>query len=132
MKPTYLVDTDWVIHYLNGHAGIVRHLDELKERGLALSVVSLAEIYEGIYYSTDPEGNEADLDDFLRGVVVIGVDEETCRLFGRERGRLRASRRTIGDLDLLIGCTALQHDLTLLTNNRRHFELIGALIIQSV
>jgi tRNA(fMet)-specific endonuclease VapC len=132
MKPTYLVDTDWVIHYLNGHAGIVRRLDELKERGLALSVVSLAEIYEGIYYSTDPEGNEGDLNDFLRGVVVIGIDEETCKVFGRERGRLRASPRTIGDLDLLIGGTALQHALTLLTNNRRHFELIETLIIQSI
>jgi tRNA(fMet)-specific endonuclease VapC len=132
MKPTYLVDTDWVIHYLNGHAGIVRRLDELKERGLALSVVSLAEIYEGIYYSTDPEGNEGDLNDFLRGVVVIGIDEETCKVFGRERGRLRASPRTIGDLDLLIGGTALPHALTLLTNNRRHFELIETLIIQSI
>jgi predicted nucleic acid-binding protein len=131
MRPAYLVDTDWVIHYLNGHPGIVRRLDALKERGLALSVASLAEIYEGIFYSTDPEGNEADLDDFLRGVVVIGIDEGTCKVFGRERGRLRASRRTIGDLDLLIGCTALHHNLTLLTNNRRHFELIEALVVQS-
>lgn len=131
MRPTYLVDTDWVIHYLNGHPGIVRRLDELKERGLALSVVSLAEVYEGIFYSTDPVGNEADLNDFLRGVVVIGIDEGTCKLFGRERGRLRTSRKTLGDLDLLIGSTALQHELTLLTGNRRHLELIQALIIES-
>jgi len=131
MKPTHLVDTDWVIHYLNGHHGIVQRLDELKEGGLALSIVSLAELYEGIYYSTDPTGNEADLNDFLRGVVVIGVDEETCRVFGRERGRLRATQMTIGDLDLLIGSTALRHTLTLLTNNRRHFELIGSLAIES-
>jgi tRNA(fMet)-specific endonuclease VapC len=131
MKPTHLVDTDWVIHYLNGHPGIVQRLDELKERGLALSIVSLAELYEGIYYSTDPSGNEADLNDFLRGVVVIGVDEETCKVFGRERGRLRATQRTIGDLDLLIGSTALRHELTLLTNNRRHFDLIDSLMIES-
>ena len=131
MKPTHLVDTDWVINYLNGHPGIVQRLDELKERGLALSIVSLAELYEGIYYSTDPSGNEADLNDFLRGVVVIGVDEETCKVFGRERGRLRATQRTIGDLDLLIGSTALRHELTLLTNNRRHFELIDSIAIES-
>jgi tRNA(fMet)-specific endonuclease VapC len=131
MKPTHLVDTDWVIHYLNGHPGIVQRLDELKERGLALSIVSLAELYEGIYYSTDPSGNEADLNDFLRGVVVIGVDEEICKVFGRERGRLRATQRTIGDLDLLIGSTALRHELTLLTNNRRHFELIDSIAIES-
>jgi len=131
MRPAYLIDTDWVIHYLNGHSGIVKRLDELKERGLALSVVSLAEIYEGVFYSSDSEGNEADLNDFLRGVVVIGIDDGTCRVFGRERGRLRASRKIVGDLDLLIGCTALQHELTLLTNNRRHFELIEGLTIQS-
>ena len=50
----YLLDTDWIIDYLNGLPGAVRRLDELKEQGLAISVVSLAELYEGIYYSTDP------------------------------------------------------------------------------
>jgi predicted nucleic acid-binding protein len=30
----------------------------------------------------------------------------------------------VRDFDLLIGATALRHDLTLLSNNRRHFELV--------
>jgi predicted nucleic acid-binding protein len=34
-------------------------------------------------------------------------------------------------LDLLIGSTALRHELTLLTNNRRHFALIDSLKIES-
>ena len=58
MTIRYLVDTDWVISYLNGQARVISRLDELKEEGLGVSVVSLAELYEGIYYSTDPEGNE--------------------------------------------------------------------------
>ena len=91
----YLVDTDWIISYLNGHPGVVRRLDELKEEGLAISVVSLAELYEGIYYSTDPEGNERDLNDFLRGVAIIGVDVDTCKLFGKARGRLRTAGRIV-------------------------------------
>jgi tRNA(fMet)-specific endonuclease VapC len=128
----YLVDTDWAIHYLNGHTQIVKKLDDLKEQGLALSVISLAELYEGVYYSTDPEGNENDLNDFLRGVAIIGIDEQTCKAFARERGRLRAVGKMIGDFDLLIGATALQHNLTLLTNNRRHFEAIDRLPIESV
>lgn len=45
MTVRYLVDTDWTIHYVNGHPGIVA--------GLGLSVVSLAELYEGVYYSID-------------------------------------------------------------------------------
>ena len=38
----------------------------------------------------------------------------------------------IGDLDLLIGATALRYDLTLLTNNRRHFERISSLGVESI
>lgn len=128
----YLVDTDWAIHYLNGHPQIVKKLGDLKEQGLALSVISLAELYEGVYYSTDPDGNEKDLNDFLRGVAIIGIDENTCKEFARERGRLRAVGKIIGDFDLLIGTTALQHNLTLLTNNRRHFEPIDRLPIESI
>jgi tRNA(fMet)-specific endonuclease VapC len=120
----YLVDTDWAIHYFNGHPDITKRLEALKHEGLGLSVISLAELYEGVYYSRDPQGDEEALEDFLKGVVVIGVDGRTCQLFGKERGRLRAQGKTVGDFDLLIGATALQHDLTLLTNNRRHFEMI--------
>jgi tRNA(fMet)-specific endonuclease VapC len=120
-----------VIHYLNGREDIVQRLDELKEQGLGLSLTSLAELYEGIYYSTDPDGNERDLQDFLQGVDVIGIDEETCQVFGRQCGRLRAAGRTVGDFDLLIGATALQHNAIPLTNNRRHFELIEGLQLES-
>lgn len=74
----YLLDTDWIIDYLNGLPGAVRRLDELKEQGLAISVVSLAEH------------------------------------------------------NLLIGAIALHHNLTLLSNNRRHFELIEGLRLESV
>ena len=127
-----LIDTDWVIHYLHGHAAIVARLDELQPQGLALSVISLAELYEGVYYSRDPEGDEQDLTDFLRGVTVLGLDTDIAKMFGRERGRLRAAGTLIGDLDLLIGATALHHQLTLLTNNRSHFERIDGLRIESV
>jgi predicted nucleic acid-binding protein len=65
----YLLDMDWVIHYLNAHQGIV--------------------------------------------------------------GRLRAAGMLVGDLDLFIGVTAIHHDLTLLSNNRRHFDRIEGLRIES-
>ena len=61
MSNGYLVDTDWAIHYLNGHPEIVEKLQLLKKDGLRLSVVSLAELYEGIYYSRNPEESEAKL-----------------------------------------------------------------------
>lgn len=131
MSARYLVDTDWAIHLLNGHAEITARLRELRSQGLALSVISLAELYEGVYYSRDRARSQQRLNDFLDTVTVFGVDEDTCRVFGQERGRLRTAGTMIGDFDLLIGSTAVQHNLTLLTNNRRHFELIPGLQLES-
>ena len=127
-----LIDTDWVIHYLHAHPTIVARLDALQPQGLALSIISLAELYEGVYYSRDPEGDEQDLTNFLRGVTVLGLDTDIAKTFGRERGRLRAAGILIGDLDLLIGATALHHNLTLLTNNRSHFERMAGLQMESI
>jgi tRNA(fMet)-specific endonuclease VapC len=132
MNASYLVDTDWAIDYLNGRERTRKRLEELEESGFAFSIISLAEVYEGIYYSRHPEGNEEALLGFLQGVTVIHVDEELSRLFGKERGRLRALGRMTSDFDLLIGMTARRYSLTLLTNNRRHFENIDGLRIESL
>ena len=79
-----------------------------------------------------PEASLQGLTLFLRGFSVLGLDIETCKAFAHERGSLRAAGRMIGDFDLLIGLTARQNALTLMTNNRRHFERIGDLKIESL
>ena len=132
MTLTYLVDTDWVVHYLNGRQDIVARLDVLKHQGLGLSTVALGELYEGVYYSRDAEEDERGLQAFLHGVTLVSLDEETAKIFGRQRGKLRAGGLLIGDSDIWIAATALQYNLTLLTNNRRHFERVEGLRIESV
>jgi predicted nucleic acid-binding protein len=97
-----------------------------------LSVISLAELYEGVHYSRNPVRSQEILARFLSGVTLVPVDEGVCNIFGRERGRLRQQGRMIGDFDLLIGATCLRHDLTICTNNRRHFEAIAGLRIIDV
>jgi predicted nucleic acid-binding protein len=48
MTGGYLIDTDWVIHHLNGHSKITQRLDELKAQDLGISLIMLAELYDGI------------------------------------------------------------------------------------
>ena len=48
MKSAYLLDTDWAIDFLNGQQETVEKIRELREYGLALSLISLAELYEGV------------------------------------------------------------------------------------
>lgn len=131
MNLAYLIDTDWLIHWLNDHPGISQRLTDIRAQGLAISVVSLAELYEGVYYSVDPGRSERELLNLLNGLTTLGIDQETCQVFGRERGRLRAARTRVADFDLMLGATALRHNLTLLTNNRRDFEVIAGLQLES-
>ena len=127
----YLVDTDWVIHALHGSTAVVQRLEEFTNDGIGISIISTAELYQGVFYSLEPRANEALLLEFISGYDIIQVDDEICRIFARERGRLKAAGTPVSDLDLLIGCTALRHRLTLLSNNRRHFERLQDLSIIS-
>ena len=128
----YLVDSDWVIDSLHAVEPVRTRLRELLPAGVGMSMIALAEVYEGVYWSREREDDEPELDAFLGEVQLVSIDEEVSRIFARERGRLRAAGKIIGDLDLLIGATALRHDLTLLTNNLVHFERVEGLTIESV
>ena len=132
MTIRYLIDTDWVIDHLNEIEPVVNRLKELRPQGLALSIISLAELSEGVHYSRTPERSQQALNAFLEDVSVLGIDEEVCKIFGKERGRLRKTGQLIGDFDLLIASTGLHYGLTVLTNNRQHFERVEGLPIESM
>jgi len=131
VKISYLVDTDWVVHHMNGVEEIRSKLKEMQPYGLGMSVVSLAELYEGVYYSRDPQRSQQQLEAFLTSITVLELDEEICKVFGKQRGSLRQRGLIIGDFDLLIAATCLHRGLTLLTNNLRHFQRIEGLEIVS-
>ncbi len=57
-------------------------------------------------------------------MTVISPDIAAMRIYATIRGQLHATGMSIGDNDLLIAATALRHDLTLVTRNRRHFDRI--------
>lgn len=120
----HLLDTDIVIDFLKGRPGVVELVRELADEGLAVSVITVAELCEGVYGSDDEEEHLAGAVDFLTGVHVLTIDDETARTFGRLRAHLRKQGRLIDNFDLLIAATCLRHDLVLHTGNTRHFERI--------
>jgi predicted nucleic acid-binding protein len=87
MDLAYLIDTDWVIHHLGGHPTIIQRLQDLHREGLGLSVIALAELYEGVYYARDPEQSEARLAEFLDLSYTVGrVDADQNLRFAPDRG----------------------------------------------
>ncbi len=124
---SYLVDTDWVADYLRGRAPALELLRRLRPEGLTISLITVGEIYEGIYYGRDIERMEAVFQQFLQRVMVVPLDEETMRSFAIMRGLLRAQGLSIGDPDVIIAASAIQYELILVTRNLRHFTRIPGL-----
>ena len=112
---TYLVDTSWIIEALRGNQEIAQRLRSFREEGLAVSIVSVGELYKGVFRADDQTESERGVTDFLTGTEILTINSEICIIFGREYARLRQQGKTVGDIDLFIGATALHHGLTLLT-----------------
>lgn len=124
---SYLVDTDWIIDGLSGRPEALDVLEEQRDEGLGVSIVSLGEVYEGAYSNPQPAVHLASFQEFLALFTVLPLTNETMQHFARLRALLRRQGNLIPYLDLLIAATALEHELVLLTRNRRHFERIPEL-----
>jgi len=129
---TYLIDTDWLIHVFNNSMVFVRQLDRLTVDGVAVSIVTIAELYEGVFLASQPEAVRASIQRVQQDFKVLGIDVETAERFGELRARLRRAGQLVPDLDLLIAATALRYGLTLCSQNVRHFQRIPGLVVLSL
>jgi tRNA(fMet)-specific endonuclease VapC len=128
----YLVVSDWVADYLKGKSAAVSLLDSLYPDGLAISIITFAEIYKGIYYGRDRRHYEAAFQEFVRGVKVLGITRGIARRFAVVRGEFRAQGQMVPQTDLLIAVTALQQNLTLVTRNVRDFGRVPGLRLHRI
>lgn len=53
------------------------------------------------------------------------------KVYGKEKARLKSIGKTIGDLDLFIGSTAIVNDMIMVTRNIREFERLDKITIEN-
>lgn len=51
-------------------------------------------------------------------------------IYAKEKTRLRKQGTPIGEFDLLIGVTAIENDLVLVTNNTKHFVRLDSIKLE--
>lgn len=120
-----LLDTDVVINHLKQIKPIAA--DEKNE--FFMSVISLAELFYGIEKSPNRFKDRQIFDDFIAtlSVSIVEVTREVIEKISKLKVTLEEKGLRLADFDLLIAATALEHDLTLVTANRRHFARIPGL-----
>lgn len=120
----YILDTDWIINALAGKHHATAVIGRLAPQGLAVSVITLGEIYEGAFKYANPQAHLTAFRQFLAPFRLLGLDDSIMERFAEIRADLRRRGQLLADFDILLGATALQHNLTLLTHNVEHFKRI--------
>ena len=123
----YLLDTDFIIDLLRGRVHAVSTLNRLASERVGVSMISVGEIYEGAFRSVNPQAHIASFREFLRPFRTFTLNDPIMEEFARIRSGLRRRPELVPDLDILIGATAIHHELTLLTYNVRHLDRIDGL-----
>lgn len=126
MSLAFMLDTDTVSFALRGQgragATILRH----RPSELCVSVITVAELRYGATRRKSTKLHEL-IDTFTRNVEVVPFDDSSALEFGRVARILADTGSPIGELDALIAAHALSLDLTLVTNNVKHFRRVEGL-----
>lgn len=94
-----------------------------------ISEITLAELKYGALFSQKPKKHSEEIEKLLEFIRVIPITS-SIDLYAQEKARLRRAGMLIDDFDLMIGCTAISNDLTLVTNNTRHFNRLQGLKLE--
>lgn len=120
----YLVDSDVLIARREGQPGALALLEQLAPQGLAISVITYMEVYQGTLRSPDPEWARASLDTLLAGVPVVPFSLAAARRCATLREDLARQGKRVRTraLDLITAAIALEHGYTLVTRNLEDYE----------
>lgn len=127
----YLLDTDHCIYWLNGNAIVRAKVKEAGWEKIAVSAVTVGELFYGAYSSQRIEENIKRYKDFLSHLEILELDMASGMAFGQLKASLVQVGQTLQDADLMIAATAQQTGRVLVSNNTRHFSRIPDLTLEN-
>jgi tRNA(fMet)-specific endonuclease VapC len=122
-----LIDTNIVSYSMKNHPLALRYRPHLSGYQLAISFMTVGELYAGAYAAKWGPRRMSALDATVGGLLVLESDPPTCRLFGQVLAWRKAQPIGIGDA--WIAATALAHGLELVTHNPSDFQGIAGLTV---
>lgn len=125
----WLLDTNVLIHTQRGRPEAVRRrLQAVAPDDVAISTITVAELWYGIASSDDPDAKRERWAGFLAPFEVLPFDRTAAELHGGLRFTLR--HHPIGERDLLIAAIALANDLAVVTANTGEFRRVPGLQVE--
>jgi len=126
----YLLDSNICIHFFRGKFKIIEKLNEIGIENCAISEITLAELIFGAEKSNNPKKNHKLIEKFISHLTILPIFD-AISTYGKEKARLQNEGKLISDFDLFIGCTSIENDLIMVTENVKDFERIDRIKIEN-
>ncbi|MDG0855103.1 type II toxin-antitoxin system tRNA(fMet)-specific endonuclease VapC [Roseateles puraquae] len=127
----YLLDTNFVIYVIKRRPIEVMGLFNENAGRMAMSAVTLSELYHGAEKSAKVAQNLAVVEEFASLIEVLPYGPRASPHYGSIRSALEKIGRPIGVNDLHIAAHARSEGLTLVTNNVGEFERVPGLLLEN-
>ena len=127
----YLIDTDTIIFALRGDSGVLAKFEENKNLPISISMITYAELVFGAKRSQNEQKNMIKVNHIRDIYPIEELNEGVMEVFADIKAKMFDKGIRIEDMDLLIAATAIYNELTLVTNNTKHFENIPNLKIEN-
>jgi predicted nucleic acid-binding protein len=118
----YLIDTDTIIFALRGDSNVLAKFEENKNLPISISMITYAELVFGAKRSQNEQKNMIKVNHIRDIYPIEELNEGVMEVFADVKAKMFDKGIRIEDMDLLIAATAIYNELTLVTNNTRHFE----------
>lgn len=125
-----MLDTDSVSFALRGQGRVSRRILEHRPSEICISAITLAELRYGAARRNSARLHDL-IDAFTANVAVMPFDEACATEFGAVASDLAERGSPIGEYDVLIAAHALALELTLVTNNVKHFSRVARLHVEN-
>ncbi len=113
--------------FKNQH-GVRERLQKIGLEKCAVSEITIAELFYGAAKGGQQRHYE-DVKNVIRLFTILPI-YPCLETYGNIKSILEKSGQRLDDFDLLIGATALQNKLVMVTSNLRHFERIPRLKVE--
>jgi tRNA(fMet)-specific endonuclease VapC len=123
----FVLDTNTCIYVLKLEGRVVERLREHSPDDVAVTIVTVAELWFAAHKSARPAAARREIDGFLEPFEVLAFDLEAAEAYARSRLALERIGRPIGERDLLIASIALARGLTVVTHNMSEFGRVPGL-----
>ena len=125
----YCLDSNIVIEIFRGNPNLKNKIENLQKENkeFFINPIILCELYKGVYSSNKKDIASKFLEEFLKEVIFLEFDKESCREFGELYDRLSKKGKMTQEKDLMIASICIKNNLILITQNKKHFENIPRL-----